>query len=385
MDSFYDLEGNEISRKSLVELMINYFRELVETEDTKITDFNEGSEIRNLMESIAVDLYHLEYVTYNQMKMAFLKYATGQWLDLHGEKYGLSRDYGSYSYGNLKFTLPKPLTYPLVIPYGTICVHNETGALFKTTLDCTIPTGDTSAEVLSVSCVIGKLMNVDPETITLFQDNPPYTTLTVTNPEKFNGGRDLETDDEYRQRLLDFKKQDTFGSNSYYKALALTIEGVHDIEFADAPSDEYTATILVNGDNKPTPTDIMERATALFTLKDNIVLNHNFYISKPTYIAAILTVRVYVEETVDKQEFIKCLNAVFDGGEYENITYYGVNIGQDLTKLDLIMALETIQNVSQVDYILQGENKTTFDTIDVNQGEVIYLDTEKLQIIQEVE
>ena len=82
MDSFYDLEGNEISRKSLVELMINYFRELVETEDTKITDFNEGSEIRNLMESIAVDLYHLEYVTYNQMKMAFLKYATGQWLDL---------------------------------------------------------------------------------------------------------------------------------------------------------------------------------------------------------------------------------------------------------------------------------------------------------------
>jgi len=384
MDSFYDLEGNEITRKFLVELMIGYFRELVGEEKTKITDFNEGSEVRNLVESIAVDLFHMEKITFESMKMAFLKFATGQWLDLHGEKVNLVRDYGHNAIGSLRFTLPKALNYPLVIPYGTYCVHNENGVVYRTNAEAVIPTGDTSVDIVSASMTIGKITNAEPNTITLFQDNPPYSLLSVTNPEEFNSGRDVESDDTYRNRLFEFNKQDSFGSASYYQALAISIPGLHDIAFAEPPSDEYTATILVNGLNKPTPDEIMGEALLMFTADNNLVVGHNFYLTKPTYIDTTLTIRAYMEEIIPEQEFKDCLLSVFDGGIYDNLGYEGCNIGEDLNKITLIIALERIRQVSQIDYILLGDTKVTFDSIDVNAGEVLKINLSKLKIIQEV-
>lgn len=382
-DSFYDLEGNLVSRTKLRDKMIDYFRELLEDESTKITDFNEGSEIRNLMESIAVDLYHLEYITFESMRMAFLKYATGNWLDLHGEEMGLSRDYGNYSYGVLRFELPKPLGYPVVIPIGTYCVHKDTGAVYKTVLDGTIPTGATSVDVNAFSITQGKINNAEADTITLFQDSTPSPGMTVTNPIRFNGGRDVETDEEFRNRLLTYAKKDSFGSVSYYQAVALEIEGVHDIAFTSAPANtSYTATLLVNGDNKPTEDGIMSRAISTFTLQDNLVIGHNFYIAKPVYNNVELTIRVYVDENIEEVEFYKCLNALFDGGEYGGNDYMGLNIGDNLPKINIINALERITFVSQVDYVLLGENATTFDTIECDDGEVLKIDTSNLSITQ---
>ena len=384
MDSFYDLEGNEITRKFLVELMIDYFKELAAEDKTNITDFNEGSEIRNIVESIAVDLFHLEKITFETMRMAFLKYATGQWLDMHGEKVNVVRDYGHNAIGSLKFTLPKALTYPLVIPYGTYCVHNENGTVYRTNAEGVIPTGDLSVDIVSSSMTIGRIANAEPNTINLFQDNAPYSLLTVTNPAAFNSGRDVETDDAYRNRLFEFNKQDTFGSASYYQAMAISIPGLHDIAFAEPLSDEYTATILVNGLNKPTPNEIMEQALLMFTANHNLVLGHKFYLTKPTYNDTTLTIRAYMEETINEKEFKDCLTAVFDGGVYDELGYEGCNIGEDLNKITLIIALERIRQVSQIDYILLGDEKVTFDSIDVNAGEVLKLNLSKLQIMQEV-
>ena len=56
-ESFYTIDGAEVNRGTLVQRMIDYYNS--KYPDTQITDFNEGSEIRNLLESIAVDIYHL--------------------------------------------------------------------------------------------------------------------------------------------------------------------------------------------------------------------------------------------------------------------------------------------------------------------------------------
>ena len=49
-ESFYNLLGDEISRESIVEKMIEYYNQKLEIGETKVTDFNEGSEIRNLFD-----------------------------------------------------------------------------------------------------------------------------------------------------------------------------------------------------------------------------------------------------------------------------------------------------------------------------------------------
>ena len=53
--------------------MIEYYNQKLEIGETKVTDFNEGSEIRNLLESFAVDLYDLMEDNYEATKIAFIK------------------------------------------------------------------------------------------------------------------------------------------------------------------------------------------------------------------------------------------------------------------------------------------------------------------------
>ena len=56
---FTSVRGEEISRNNLVKEMVDYYALKVQEGETRVTDFNEGSEIRNLLESIAVDVYYL--------------------------------------------------------------------------------------------------------------------------------------------------------------------------------------------------------------------------------------------------------------------------------------------------------------------------------------
>ena len=58
-DTFYDVNGYEVSRTNLVQQMIDYYNDKLMIGETRVTDFNEGSEIRNLLEAVAVDVYNL--------------------------------------------------------------------------------------------------------------------------------------------------------------------------------------------------------------------------------------------------------------------------------------------------------------------------------------
>ena len=57
--SFYNTNGDEISLSNIVNQMINYYNMKHEVGETVITDFNEGSEIRNLLEAFAIGIYAL--------------------------------------------------------------------------------------------------------------------------------------------------------------------------------------------------------------------------------------------------------------------------------------------------------------------------------------
>ena len=225
-------------------------------------------------------------------------------------------------------------------------------------------------------------MNADKNTITMYLNNPPYTSLSVTNPERFAGGRDWETDDEYRKRLLEVNRQDSFGSISYYEALGIKIEGVHDVKLVDSTSDKYTKTVLVNGDDKPTPDDIMIRALNEFTNQDNIVVGHKFAVTKPVYKTVNLQVRLYVSSNITDSTVKSCLNYLFDGGA-ETYQYTGLNIGDDMTKLQIITALESIDGVEQVSEVMRVTEKgaVSFNTLNALENEVLKVG--EVTIIQE--
>ena len=376
-ESFYTILGEEVNRSTLVQKMIDYFNN--KYPDTQITDFNEGSEIRNILESIAADVYHVESSDQDILRAVFLSTSYGRWLDLFGEELNRPRDYGSVSTGNVVFTIPEEATQEVIIPDGTILLDSETGIEFATSGDAVISIGETSVTCLAVSVIIGLNTNSKADKITVFRDNPPVSSLTVTNPEAMTGGRNSELDDEYRTRLLQVRAEDNFGSIQYYVNLGQNVDGVHDVILTD--STNYTGKIIVNGDTKPLPADVLANVVSVYNSQANLVYNQTFEVEEVGYTTVDLEMTVGVTEEVDEEIFTDVLEVLFNGGYFESastsrnieINYQGLNINEQLTNYQILTIIEALKFVVQVTSLTS--DGSTFKQLTPDTNTVLKLGT----------
>ena len=372
--SFLNIKGEEVSRSILVQQMIDFYQAKLQVGETKITDFNEGSEIRTLLESFAVDLYTLMEEQDDVSRICFVETADGEWLDKHGSNplLNLPRETGAYGAGTVVFTIPSATTSDVIIPIDTILVSNETGLEYATLSDATISVGDTSVSCMAECITTGEDGNASTGTITLFDDDTTlYNGLTVNNTEAFTGGIDYEEDDDYRERLLSYIRKDDFGSVGYYENLCNTVDGVHDVLLVAATG--YTKKILVNGDTKPTPNTVLADVLEVVSDVNNIVLGHSFTVDKPGYVTKNLTVNLGVTVEVDEDDLEELLQAVFDGGEaISGAIFDGVSIGETLKKNTLYDAFYLIDAVETVEILISS---TEISDLTVDDDEVLKLGT----------
>lgn len=375
-ESFYTVNGEEITRTELVEQMIEYYRLKREAGETIVSDFNEGSEIRNILESLAVDIYYLMEDQQDLTNIAFVETAEGEWLDKHGANpfIQLTRETGEVATGYVVFTIPEVSTVDVVIPEGTVVYSEESGLEFVTDADYTIPVGETSVTA-TVSCLTeGADGNAEANTVTLIDDDN-IDNVTVNNPEEFTGGLDYEEDDEYRERLIAHTQRADFGSLPYYEELGNNITGVHDVYLIDTEETttagkKYTKKVLVNGKVKPTPTEVLSDVLEAFTDTNNIVVGHIFTVSRPEYVPCDLRIDLTVDELLNETDIRNMVSAVFDGGiPFTDTEFLGLGIGETLRSISLITALELFDGVSNVNIYDSGGNPLS--NISVEENEVL--------------
>ena len=374
-NSFYNILGNEVSRSILVQQMIDFYQASLQVGDTKVSDFNEGSEIRTLMESFAVDLYTLIEEQDDVARVCFVETADGEWLDKHGANplMQLPRELGEPAHGYVNFTIPSATTSDVVIPIGTVVVSTENSLQYATLSDAIISVGETSTTVAIECLTVGADGNVSSNTITVIDDDTITVdnSVSVNNDDACTGGIDYEEDDEYRERLLAYKQKDDFGSIGYYENLCEIIDGVHDVLLVDATG--YTKKVLVNGDTKPTPNTVLAAVLEAVTDVNNIVLTHTFTVDKPTYITKNLTVNLNVSVEIDEDDINELLSAIFDGGEaIQGPIFDGLLIGETLTKNTLYESFDIIEAVESVQILING---TEISDLTVNDDEVLKLGT----------
>lgn len=364
--SFYTVTGEEINRTILVQEMIDYFNE--KYPNAYITDFNEGSVARNITESLSVDAYHIMKVDNDVERVAFLSTAIGGYLDLHGADMNTPRDMGSQAWGTVTFSIPQVETSPIVIPEGTVLVSSETGLQFITVLESVINVGELNVDCPVRSVVVGDNTNAKAGTVNTFYDTKPYNALSVTNVEKFNGGKDSENDDTYRQRLLYLKQKDGFGSKQYYAGLGLEVEGVHDIMIVPSENN-YTGKVIVNGDDKPLSDDILALVSSIYSDERNLVFKHTFEVTPVTYTTVDLEIEVSVSQEIAETEFTNALKRLFDGSTN---SYKGMNINQALSKYLIITCIESdVLGVYQVTNMTS--NNQTFNKLTPTENTVLRL------------
>jgi len=377
--SFINTNGDEVYLSNIVNQMIDYYEQKLEVGETRITDFNEGSEIRNLLEAFAVGIYALLEEQNEVSKLAFIQTSFGESLDKIGTLpfINMPRIEGQEAEGMVTFTLASTLTEDYVIPSETIVMASNTGLEYSTTSDCIIFKNETSSEVMVECLTEGADGNATVGSIDTINDITVDTELvSVTNEEALQNGSDYEDDEAYRQRLLENVREEGFGTVAYYMKLGKSVSGVHDVKLVSNTDLEhsYTRKVLVNGFTKPVEDSVVLDVFTAFSDLANIVLGHSFIVEKVVPQTVNLTFNLNVTTTLNTDKLLHNLTAFFDGLNHDRITYEGLNIGQSLTRDYLVSCFSIFDEVVNVEAYVTGQSQQ-ITTIECTPNKVLKLGT----------
>ncbi len=355
-DSFYDIKGNEISKDGIVSEFINNYT-------GNLTDFNEGSEIRNLLEAFAV------YAMGNEERMNDLLYAVdimnadGEYLDLLASqpRIDMERIEGVEATGTVLFTIRNALLEELLIPAGTI-VTAENGMDFETVTDNIIMPGELGIECMVEAIEVGVDGNIPAGSIlTKIDGYDAVEGFTVTNEDAFSGGVDYEEDDVFRDRIIEEMSLQKFGSRPYYKsALANEYPEAHDILFTTPPPGYHAWVIPNTYDGDDAQSKLTLDVASYLSNENNIMLGHKFYVTSPS--AKTLNISFigtagsstglyialpdYSTDTVNKAK--QLINAYFTGSsvDFATLEYKGLNLKEEWSMNDLTELLSVLGEVT---------------------------------------
>ena len=339
-DGFYNLENEYVTVDSIKETLIGYYQELHRNDKTKVNDFNEGSEIMNLIGLMSVLAYNMLYEQNSTLANHFVNTAESEYLDLIGANpnINLERLQGSNASGFVKFTISEPALSEVEIPEGTV-VSNGDDASYSTVGDNYISIGETYT-YCQVECdVEGTVGNCGIGAITLCED-PQFT---VVNEDAFIDGYDFEDDEDYRTRLLEFLREDNFGSIGYYQSVLMNFPNMHDI-LKYTGSTVLSWVLNITSDETSTYNDVL----AHFNDANNFVVGHTFTFLLPDKLNTSFTLTVDGDCNVSETDLQEYCNKYWIGGS--------------LTNLVLDLSGYNINDTVTVDQFI-GDLKQTFESI----------------------
>lgn len=192
--------------------------------ETGITPAGTG-EMAVRLYALAAQIYGLYAENAWTCRQCFPQTATGEELEKHGFLRGVSRLPAQRAEGTLRFLLQGASAEDVTIPQGTVCL-TAGGIEFETTQEGVIAAGFLWEDVPAQAVQPGPEGNV-PTGMVRALSLAPVGVAVCTNPTPFTGGREEETDEGLRARILATYQSPANGTNSaYYAREALAVPGV---------------------------------------------------------------------------------------------------------------------------------------------------------------
>jgi len=193
----------------------------------------------------------------NILRLAFPQTSYGQYLDFLGEMKGVFRHPATPATGTVVFT-GQPGT---VIPAGFVVLTEAVGPSpaieFQTKERVQI--SEDGTVTAAVECLeSGTIGNVAANTITLLSE-PINGIASVTNPEPFTGGTEMEDDDSFRERILAAYDEPLSGAKKDYIRWAKEVPGVGDVYVIPLWAGPGTVKVLIMDSNgQPANQELIE-------------------------------------------------------------------------------------------------------------------------------
>lgn len=212
----------------------------------------EGTLIYDALSPVANELakHYIELDAF--IRRAFVQTSHSGFLDLRGAEYGLERKQPTKSTADVVFTG----TDGTIIPEGFL-VQTVDGKQFRTTRANTIASGIATTTVVAVEATAG--YNIPAGT--LIQIPIAMSGVTsVTNPAASSGGTGIETDDDFRTRILNtVRNPGSSGNINHYIQWAMEVDGVGAVKVIPLWNGNGTVKVAILDSNRlPAASDIVD-------------------------------------------------------------------------------------------------------------------------------
>ena len=239
-------DGTTLEKDDVIDYLKSKYDNAYYNGLTKVTDFTEGSEAYHLLDTIASLFLEAREDINDNYLMSMIHTQEGEFLDNTGDSLGIYRKPASPSTGYVViYYNSTALTADAILNdgAGTTCnleapvILDDLIVLTDDSISFIVEDTDSTLNgnkyiKLEATCEYeGEYTNVLEDTITIIENDLPVG-VRVTNTA-FTGGTDIESDDDYRARILEHPNNSPTGSINWYKTIAFVDEGVvnlvHDI------------------------------------------------------------------------------------------------------------------------------------------------------------
>ena len=246
---FVTFDGDTLTKSDFRDEIINRYIQAGLDGLTKITDFTIGSEAYHLADVMAQYILEGRELVDLNYRMSMIHTAEGEFLDNFGDMAGVHRYGSSPSTGSVTFTrLGDDTTQAIVIADGSQVSTTDAISFIVDNggSDVVLASGQTSVSCDVLCELEGEYTNVLANTIVLVLSDLG-SLVSVTNPSAMTGGTDIESDDDYRNRILESPYEVPCGSLAWYENLSETLDSVHDVRCIKGETQlEADITIVFN-------------------------------------------------------------------------------------------------------------------------------------------
>lgn len=251
--------SDQLGTKSFDEIVEDTLNALTQR-DERLSNINPGSVLRTLVEVFSenedMQNYYMEYI-YNNMN---IDNCVGEELDRSVVILGMTREDAKPATGEVSlYTGDQPAEYDITIPNGYIVSTNPDSdgevVEFYVDGDHILKAGETSITV-PVICNTPGYMYVPAGTICVLPTSLQGIHY-VKNRDDINSGSDIESDDEFRERIHSIRE--TFGkcTDSAISSAVGEIQGISNVAVIDMYKGVGTTGIMITTDVIPPSDDII--------------------------------------------------------------------------------------------------------------------------------
>ena len=228
-------------------------------DDDDYLDLAHGGFWWDFTQSPALEIERLWDFASSELPAAvFVLYSYGEYLDDHGEALGVPRKDQAPATGVVRFSGLNGI----VVTAGTQVSAPSSDfevepATFQTLTGGTVAGGFLDLPVQAMEA--GAASNIPAVAVSLL-DTPIDGITAVTNPESISGGTDVESDDDYRDRLIaELSGTGGGGTVSQFERWALAYPGVGAVTVQPLPAGPGTVRVMVrDADNKPVSMSVLQ-------------------------------------------------------------------------------------------------------------------------------